>query len=76
MLALLLPSKNPAEPYETAEVLVQTAEDACEPKQEFPSEEEIMRAVMEDELAMEREKDAETEKQSAGSILKNLIFGK
>lgn len=68
--------KNPAEPYETAEVLVQTAEDACEPKQEFPSEEEIMRAVMEDELAMEREKDAEMEKQSAGSILKNLIFGK
>lgn len=49
------------------------------PNPDFPTEEAIMQAVLADELAAEQEEaEQQTEKpaQTAGSILKNIIFGK
>ncbi len=47
------------------------------PNPDFPDEEAIRRAVLEDELAMEMEEhEQKRENQGAGKILKNIIFGK
>lgn len=46
------------------------------PNPEFPDEESIRRAVLADELAREADTEAEEQKNRAGRILKNIIFGK
>lgn len=57
---------------------VQCDADAVQPNPEFPDEEAIRQAVLEDELAWEREKQEQSEQEtvSAGRFLKNLFFGK
>lgn len=53
-------------------------ERACIQIQEFPDEESIRQAVLADEFAAEQAQNTarKKEKRDAGSLLKDLIFGK